>query len=112
MRPDDSSVDDGTLGEIREHVDRALRDSGALGVANGRCHAGRSICHETPATGTPAAHGPTTDLRSVTEENAMIRGENVVRPARFERATSWFVAIGAVLVSARNGRTHNSGATD
>lgn len=32
MRPDDSSVDDGTLGEIREHVDRALRDSGALGV--------------------------------------------------------------------------------
>jgi hypothetical protein len=32
MRPDDCSVDEGTLGEIKQHVERALRDSGALGV--------------------------------------------------------------------------------
>ena len=32
VRPDDCSVDDGTLAEIKEHVDRALRDSGAAGV--------------------------------------------------------------------------------
>jgi hypothetical protein len=32
MRPDDCSVDEGTLGEIRQHVDRALKESGAYGV--------------------------------------------------------------------------------
>jgi hypothetical protein len=32
MRPDDCSVDEETLGEIRQHVDRALRDAGAVGV--------------------------------------------------------------------------------
>ena len=32
MRPDDCSVDDDTLGEIRQHAERALHDSGATGV--------------------------------------------------------------------------------
>ena len=32
MRPDDCSVDEGTLAEIKQHVDRALRESGAAGV--------------------------------------------------------------------------------
>ena len=32
MRPDDCSVDEDTVGEIGQHVDRALRDSGAMGV--------------------------------------------------------------------------------
>ncbi len=32
MRPDDSSVDEGTLAEIKQHVDRALKESGAGGV--------------------------------------------------------------------------------
>src|SRR5436190_8696207 len=32
MRPDDCSVDDDTLGEIRHHVDSALRQARAIGV--------------------------------------------------------------------------------
>ena len=32
MRPDDCSVDDDTLGEIRQHVDRALHQARAIGV--------------------------------------------------------------------------------
>jgi hypothetical protein len=32
MRPDDCSLDEGMLGEIQEHVARALKDSGAAGV--------------------------------------------------------------------------------
>ena len=32
MRPDDCSVDEGVLGEIQQHVERALKDSGASGV--------------------------------------------------------------------------------
>lgn len=32
MRPDDCTVDEGTLAEIRQHVDRALKDSGAAGM--------------------------------------------------------------------------------
>lgn len=32
MKPDDCTVDDATLGQIREHVERALRDSESAGV--------------------------------------------------------------------------------
>ena len=32
MRPDDCSLDEGMLGEIQEHVARALKDSGAEGI--------------------------------------------------------------------------------